>query len=414
MSVVASWCRFPVEARGIRRENADQDRSAAMPSTSSPSPVPDRPVSAVEAPAQGVPRSREADRALALPRGLLVLLSMAGVVVAVAGLRSASGIVGPAFLALMIVITIHPLLAWLQRHRVPGWLAVFLTMLVAYTSLVALAAALVFSVARLATLLPSYQPQFTSLVDQFTRWLDERGVTQEQINAAVSQFDLNSLVGVLQRVVTGATSVVSDLAFILALLFFLILDSSSFPRRLAAAAAQRPHLVEALTGFAGATRQYIVVSTVFGLIVALVDVAALYWLDVPLPWLWGLLSFITNYIPNIGFVLGLIPPALLALLQGGVRQAVLVIVAYSVINVMIQSLLQPKFVGDAVGLSVTLTFLSLVFWTFVIGPLGALLAVPLSLFVKALLVDADPDSRWLDPLIAPSQQGDGDGPGREG
>ena len=128
----------------------------------------------------------------------------------------------------------------------------------------------------------------------------------------------------------------------------------------------------------------------------------------------GLLSFITNYIPNIGFVLGLLPPVLLALLQGGVRQAVLVIVAYSVINVMIQSLLQPKFVGDAVGLSVTLTFLSLVFWTFVIGPLGALLAVPLSLFVKALLVDADPDSRWLDPLIAPGRQGDGDGLGSVG
>jgi len=115
---------------------------------------------------------------------------------------------------------------------------------------------------------------------------------------------------------------------------------------------------------------------VFGLIVALVDVAALYWLDVSLPWLWGLLSFITNYIPNIGFVLGLVPPALLVLLQGGVGQAVFVVVAYSVINLVIQSLIQPKFVGDAVGLSVTLTFLSLVFWTFVIGPLGALLAVP--------------------------------------
>lgn len=150
-----------------------------MPSTLSPSPEPDRPVSAVEAPAPGVRRSRAADRALALPHGLLVLLRMAGAV-AVAGLRSASGIVGSAFLALMIVITIHPLLAWLLRHRVPGWLAVVLTMLVASASLLALAAALVFSVARLATLLPSYQ------------------------------------------------------------------------------------LVEALTGFAGATRQYVVVSTVFG------------------------------------------------------------------------------------------------------------------------------------------------------
>ncbi len=384
-----------------------------MPSTSSPSPEPDRQVSAVEAPAPGALRSREADRASPLPRGLLVLLAAAGAVVTVAGLRAASGIVGPAFLALVIVITIHPLLAWLQRHRVPSWLAVVLTMVCAYAMILALAGALVFSAARLATLLPEYQPQFASLLDQVTGRLAEAGVTQEQINSVVSQFDLGSLVGVLQRVLSGATTVVSDVTFVLVLLFFLIIDSSSFPRRLAAAAGQRPRLVGALASFAGSTRQWVVVSTVFGLIVALVDVAALYWLDVPLPWLWGLLSFITNYVPNIGFVLGLVPPALLALLQGGVRQAVLVIVAYSVINFVIQSLFQPKFVGDAVGLSVTLTFLSLVFWTFVIGPLGALLAVPLSLFVKALLVDADPASRWLDPLIDPRQQDDGDGPGRE-
>jgi AI-2 transport protein TqsA len=358
-------------------------------------------------------RPLQADRAVPLPRGVLVLLSVAGVVVSVAGLRSAAGIVGPAFLALMIVITAHPLLAWLQRRRVPGWLAVTLTMLVAYAVLLALAAALVVSVARLATLLPGYEPQFADLVDQTTGWLGEMGVTQEQINTVVSQLDLNSLVGVLQQLLTGVAGVLSGLGFILVLLFFLIIDSSSFPRRLGPATAQRPQLVEALAAFARATRRYIVVSTVFGLIVALVDVAALYWLDVPLPWLWGLLAFITNYVPNIGFVLGLVPPALLALLQGGVREAVLVIVAYSVINVVIQSLLQPKFVGDAVGLSITLTFLSLVFWSYVLGPLGALLAVPLSLLAKALLVDADPAARWLDPLLAPGRSAP-DGPDEKG
>jgi predicted PurR-regulated permease PerM len=381
-----------------------------MPSTPSPSPTPDPPAPAVEASASGPSRSPGADR-LPLPRGPLVLLAAAGAVVTVAGLRAASGIIGPAFLALVIVVSIHPLLAWLQRHRVPSWLAVALTMVCAYAILLGLAGALVFSAARLATLLPEYQPQFSGLVDQVTGWLGDLGVTQEQINAVISQFDLGSLVGVLQRVLSGATSVVSDLTFILVLLFFLIIDSSSFPRRLTAARGQRPRLVGALASFAGATRQYVVVSTVFGLIVALVDVAALYWLDVPLPWLWGLLSFITNYIPNIGFVLGLAPPALLALLQGGVRQAVLVIVAYSVINFVIQSLIQPKFVGDAVGLSITLTFLSLVFWTYVIGPLGALLAVPLSLFVKALLVDADPASRWLVPLVDPGSENGSEGKG---
>jgi AI-2 transport protein TqsA len=148
---------------------------------------------------------------------------------------------------------------------------------------------------------------------------------------------------------------------------------------------------------------------VFGLIVALVDVAALYWLDVSLPWLWGLLSFITNYIPNIGFVLALVPPALLALLQGGVGQAVFVVVAYSVINLVIQSLIQPKFVGTVGDADVPVPgLLDLRHRT-----ARSAARCPFSLFAKALLVDADPDSRWLDPLIAPGQQGDGDGPGRE-
>jgi predicted PurR-regulated permease PerM len=345
---------------------------------------------------------------------LIVLLGVAGAALSIAGLRSAGGIVGPTFLALMIVITIHPLPAWLRRHGVPTWVAVVLTMLTTYAFLLALATALVLSVARLAGVLPTYSTEFSNLVAQVTAWLRQLGVTEDQINSAVSGLDLNRMLGVLQQVLTGAAGILSDLLFILALLFFLILDATSFPQRLAVAAEQRPHVAAALTSFARGTRQYILVSTVFGLIVAVADVVVLYWLAIPLPLLWGLLSFITNYIPNIGFVLGLVPPALLALLQGGVRDALLVVLAYSVINVVIQSLIQPKFVGDAVGLSVTLTILSLVFWSYVIGPLGALLAVPLSLFTKALLIDADPGSQWLVPLISIGKRGRRDGPTENG
>ena len=90
-----------------------------------------------------------------------------------------------------------------------------------------------------------------------------------------------------------------------------------------------------------------ILTMLFGLIVAVIDGVLLAVLDVPLPVLWALLAFITNYIPNIGFVLGLVPPALLALLEGGVREMLVVIVAYSVINFVIQSIIQPKIVGDA-------------------------------------------------------------------
>ena len=150
----------------------------------------------------------------------------------------------------------------------------------------------------------------------------------------------------------------------------------------------------------------------FGLIVAGVDVVFLWLVGVPLAVLWGLLAFITNYIPNVGFIIGLIPPALLALLEGGPQLMIIVIVVYSVINFVIQSIIQPKFVSDAVNISLTVTFLSLVFWTFVIGPIGAILAVPLTLLVKSLLFDVDPSTRWMSSLLeggpAPPEDVDAD------
>ena len=121
---------------------------------------------------------------------------------------------------------------------------------------------------------------------------------------------------------------------------------------------------------------------------------------VPLPLVWGLFSFITNFIPNIGFVIGVIPPALLALLEGGWDQALLVVLVYSGINVVIQTFIQPHYVGATVGLSTEMTFLSLVVWTFLLGPLGALLAVPMTLLVRALLLDPDGRLAWVSPLIS--------------
>ena len=123
--------------------------------------------------------------------------------------------------------------------------------------------------------------------------------------------------------------------------------------RIASIAADRPRIAEALGHFAWGTRQYLLVTTVFGLIVAVLDTIALAILGIPLAITWGLLSFITNYIPNIGFILGVIPPALLGLLTGGPKLMVIVIVVYCVLNTVIQSVIQPRFIGDAVGLSVT-------------------------------------------------------------
>ena len=172
--------------------------------------------------------------------------------------------------------------------------------------------------------------------------------------------------------------------------------------RLALIAQDRPKIVEALGHSAWGTRQYLLVTTVFGLIVAVLDSVALALLSIPLAVTWGLLSFITNYIPNVGFIIGVVPPALLALLTGGPKLMVIVIVVYCVLNTVIQSVIQPRFIGDAVGLSVTVTFVVLFFWSWLLGPLGAILAIPLTLLAKALLVDIDPQARWADALLRAS------------
>ncbi|KUL27989.1 AI-2E family transporter [Actinoplanes awajinensis] len=335
-----------------------------------------------------------------LPRGVLVLLGFACVVVVVAGLRWVADLVGPVFLGLMLVVTVSPLTAWLRRRRVPVWLAAILTVLVLYLILVALGGALAASVTRLIDLMPAYQEQFAALRDDLADGLRTLGISTGQVHAAVAGVDGESVAHLVTSLFGGLAGLLSNTLFLLAVLLFMALDAVDFPARLRSLAGERPQVAAALQSFAGGTRRYLVVCTAFGLIVAVLDTLLLWALDVPLPVLWGLLSFITNYIPNIGFVIGVIPPALLGLLQGGPDLMLAVIVLYCAINFVIQSVIQPKIVGDAVGLSATVSFLSLIFWAWVLGALGALLAIPLTLLAKGLLVDIDPGTRWLNLLLA--------------
>ncbi|MDQ1648064.1 MAG: transport protein TqsA [Frankiaceae bacterium] len=327
-----------------------------------------------------------------------VLLGCASLFITLAGIRAARDLVGTVFLALVLVVTVAPINRRLRKHRVPGWLATACVLLTVLGIVFGLFAVLVYSVARLATLIPTYSDQAQGYLDALSGRLQDLGVATHQADQTASSLDPQKVTDSLGNLLTGLTGVLGSAAFLIALLLFMGLDSAGFERRLAAVAVVRPATASALTIWAAGTRRYLAVSSLFGLIVAVIDGAVLAALGVPLPILWALLAFITNYIPNIGFVLGLVPPALLALLDGGVQQMLIVIVTYSAINFVIQSVLQPKFVGNSVGLSVTLTFLALVVWTFILGPLGALLAIPLTLLVKALLIDVDDKARWLTAL----------------
>jgi predicted PurR-regulated permease PerM len=339
-----------------------------------------------------------------LPRGTIVLLTAAGAVLVIAGLHEIAGIIAPIFLALVLTVAVHPLDGMLRRWGAKPWAAVLLTLVTIYLILIGLAGAAAFSVARLATELPQYKGRAQELVDNVSQELSHLGIGGQQAGAVLGDINIDKVVTALLDVLQGLLGVTTSLLLVVTVLFFMALDASGFTARLDS--ISRAGLAPALSGFASGTRRYLVVSTIFGLVVAVLDTIALALIGVPLPVVWGLFSFITNYVPNIGFVIGLIPPALLGLLEGGPWTMLAVIAVYCVINVIIQSVIQPKVVGDVVGLTATLSFVSLIFWTWVIGPLGAILAIPLSVLTKAVLLDMDPSARWLSVLVSPGAQTD--------
>ncbi|MEE2032233.1 AI-2E family transporter [Rhodococcus chondri] len=353
----------------------------------------------VPAPAASAPK-------WAMPRGVIVLLGGASLVIVLAAMRVFADVVGPVFLALILAVAVQPLPNALRRKGWPGWLVLPVALVALWGILGILVLALVVSIAQLATLLPEYSDKFDDLVDSVQSQLMSYGIGSDQVQQMLAQIDISKVTDLVGTILASTLAVFSNLVFLFALLWFMSVDAATYTWRLNTLNRIRPDIASAFALFSHGTRSYLVVSTVFGLIVAVIDAGALWLMGIPLPILWGLLSFVTNYIPNVGFVIGLIPPALLALLDGGPVLMLWVIAVYSVINVIIQSVIQPKFVGDAVGLTVTLTFLSLVLWTWVLGPLGAILAIPLTLFGKAMLVDIDPATRWAEVLLTSTSKFD--------
>jgi predicted PurR-regulated permease PerM len=268
--------------------------------------------------------------------------------------------------------------------------------------LLAAVAALVWAITAMVEELPNYNQQFIDLYNngiEFIRRFNEDFKPDDALRSAINAVSPTSIASVAGTVLSSATSIGGIILVILATLIFLAMDAPTLSNRMRSAGHAFPKMGDAMESFIGGVRKYWVVTTVFGLIIAFFDGLVLVILDVPLAWIWALLSFLTNYIPNIGFVIGLAPPALLALIAHDWQTMLIVIVAYSLLNFIIQTIIQPKFTGETVGVSPTISFIALLLWTYVLGGIGALIALPMTLLVKALLIDIDPNAKWLDALI---------------
>ncbi len=346
-----------------------------------------------------VPRTESGGAGSTLPRSVVVLLGVLGVLTLGAGLRAAAEIVAPTMLALVLTIAVLPINKWARGHRWPGWLATITALAASYLILLVMVVGTVVCLIKFADLLPSYADEAKGLTKDAEDGLAQLGLSTGATSDALSKLDPTKVAGVLGDLISGILGALGFLFFLVTLLFFFVVAVPGFAPRVTALQSSKPELAIAMGSWLVRCQTYLLITALFGAIVGVLDAGALWLLGVPLPLVWGFFSFITNFIPNIGFVIGIIPPAFLALLDGGWEGLLLVVLVYSALNVTIQTFIQPRIVGNSVGLSAEITFMSLVVWTFLLGALGALLAVPMTLLVRAVFIDADTRASWVAPLI---------------
>lgn len=341
------------------------------------------------------------EQAAAAPphRTAFILLGIAGGTVAAIGLAGISSIFSTSFFALVLTICVYPIRSWLERHGVPRGIATGAVILAVVLLLGAFGAALVVSFGQFAALLPQYTSELQGWVDRFGAWLTSIGFGQEQVQSMVSGLDPGAIAGIVGGVIGSAAGLVSGIVILVTMLILMAMDASYAKTLTRDLRARKPLLAEAAVGYTFGVRRYMVVTTALGAVQGLVNWIALVLLGVPGAPLWGLLAFICSFIPNIGYFIAIIPPIVFAALVGGWPLVIAVIVVYGIVNGIIQSIIQPRVVGNAVALSQSLTFFSVLFWAVVLGPIGAILAIPLTLLVRMLLVDSNPANAWIRPAL---------------
>ena len=319
----------------------------------------------------------------ARPRRPYILI-LASFIIVVAGMKAASSILVPFFLAVFIAVICAPPLFWLQRKGVPKVIALVL-ILVAILVVGLLFGALIGpSLSNFLSSLPNYQERLSAHIAALISWLREKGlnIPAEEMPHILNPGWVMSLAG---GIFSALSSVLTDAFLILLTVVFILLEAADLPKKLRLVLKIPERSLSTIEKFSQSAKRYLVIKTLISAAVGLVIWLWLLILGVDYPVLWGTLSFLLNYVPNIGAIIAVLPVALLALVQLGVGSALLTVLGFMVVHIVLGSIIEPKLTGKGLSLSTLVVFLSMVFWGWVLGPIGMILSVPMTSLVKIAL-----------------------------
>lgn len=331
-----------------------------------------------------------------------VLLQIAAFVVVVAGLKAAAGLVVPIVLALFLAMIAGPQLVWLQRHRVPTALGVVLIIVVMLLVLVGVVGMLGSSLADFTASLPAYDQRFRSFTARVVEQLAGFGIDVSPA-ALAGILDAGRIMKLTANMLSAMGSMLTNVFLILLITVFVLLEASDFPAKLEAGVKGADRLLVQFGELARTLEKYVIIKTGASLLTGVAAGLLTWAIGVDYPFLWGSLAFLLNFVPNIGSVIAAIPPVTLALVQLGPLAGLEVVVGYILINTLVGNLLEPRLLGHGVGLSPLVVFLSLLFWGWVLGPIGMVLSVPLTVGMRIGL-EAVESTRWIAILLGPARE----------
>ena len=311
-----------------------------------------------------------------------VLYSTAAFVIVVAGMKAAATIIVPFLLAVFISIIAGSPLIWLRRKKLPMWLSLTIIILVVIGVMLLLVFLLGASLEGFTRELPNYQSRLREILLGMIRWAQGYGV-EISGNAVREVLDPTRAIGLADDILSGLTNLLGNTVLILLTITFILVESASFPAKLLrivghdSASTQKVILAR--------IRKYIAVKTLISAATGTsIGILALI-IGLDFPFLWAILGFLLNYVPTIGSIIAGVPACLIALVQLGVWPMLFTALGYFVINTIFGNLIEPRIMGRTMGLSTLVVFLSLVFWGWVLGPIGMLLSVPLTMVAKIIL-----------------------------
>lgn len=311
-------------------------------------------------------------------------VNVAAYMLIIAGLMYASSIVTPLLMALFISIICDQPIKWLQRHKVPQWLAILLVFVFIIAVFFGFGEMIGVSLSSFSDNEQVYEDNLRDMSAGFVHFLNEYGVNLS-FDKVSNIFNPTKLMGFTAGILGQLGGFMGNTLTIIFLVLFLLLEVDSVSVKINAVLKDTTNSLNFLDTIGYSIRHYLSIKTLTSLITGALIWIGLKIIGVDYAILWALIAFLLNYIPTIGSIIAAVPAVLFALIQLGLGGVIGVTVIFVLVNVIIGNVVEPKMMGEGLGLSTFVVFFSLLFWGFVFGTVGMFLSVPLTMTIKIML-----------------------------